>query len=99
MKKHLNLPRMKTLEIDYTIPSELLCAMTNADVSGLCDAEIDAIDDLETEATQLVVDNGGTHYCWQYDPNEEPSFSSWHDADQLGAADCIDVTLVIFLED
>lgn len=90
---------MRTDTIEFTIPDFFLSALINGDVSGLEDAEIEAVDDLEEQARDCVKSEGASHYHWSTRDDEEPSFTNYHDARGIGACNCVDVDLVIFFDD
>jgi len=90
---------MKTEVVEYKIPVWCLCAMVNADMSGLEDAEIDSITAFEHDLAELVKREGAKHYSINY-PNDidaEKYFSQFNDVHNLGD-DVVDCEIVLFFE-
>lgn len=88
---------MKTAaEYEFKMPSFLLSAIYNGDVSGLNDEDIRTFNRVEQKAHDLMKKEKGSSYVWGMDdPDQEPYFTWNPDFINLGC-DVVDMQLVIF---
>ena len=76
---------------DYVLPIYALPALINADVSGLEDQEIRAIDDFE----QTVINRHGIGH-WSKPNDDEHYFAHYNDIDGSLGNDCEDWQYIVF---